>query len=42
MEPYAMNSTEFISRYKENPRAIYQEYAHAVAEGIVSYYATAQ
>ncbi|YCM44059.1 N-acetylmuramoyl-L-alanine amidase [Verrucomicrobiaceae bacterium 227] len=39
MEPYVMNSTEFVTRFQLNPQAIYQEYAQAVAEGIISYYA---
>lgn len=38
MEPYVMNSTEFVSRFQTDPEAIYQEYAQAVAEGIISYY----
>ena len=38
MEPYVMNSIPFISRYRKNPRGIYQEYAQAVAEGVARYY----
>jgi len=39
MEPYVMNSTEFIARFQSDPEAIYREYAQAVAGGIISYYA---
>ena len=39
MEPYVMNSTEFVDRFKSDPQAIYREYAGAVAKGILSYYA---
>lgn len=42
MEPYAMNSTDFIARFQDDPKAIYREYADAVAEGIISYYAASQ
>jgi N-acetylmuramoyl-L-alanine amidase len=38
MEPYVMNSTEFVARFQKEPEAIYHEYAQAVAEGIISYY----
>ena len=40
MEPYVMNSIPFISRYRKNPRGIYQEYAQAVAEGVARYYSS--
>jgi len=39
MEPYVMNSTEFVARFQADPEAIGREYAQAVAEGIISYYA---
>ncbi|MGC6567861.1 MAG: N-acetylmuramoyl-L-alanine amidase [Akkermansiaceae bacterium] len=42
MEPYSMNSTEFIDRFQKNKQAIFEEYAGAVAEGIISYYARPQ
>ncbi|MEJ6580938.1 MAG: N-acetylmuramoyl-L-alanine amidase [Akkermansiaceae bacterium] len=38
MEPYVMNSTEFVARFQADPDALYREYAQAVAEGIISYY----
>lgn len=38
LEPYVMNSTEFISAFKESPETIYQEYAQAVLEGLLTYY----
>ena len=40
MEPYVMNSIPFVSRYRKNPREIYQEYAQAVADGIARYYSS--
>ncbi len=40
LEPYVMNSTEFIARYKEDPEAIYHEYANAVITGLKSYFKT--
>jgi len=53
LEPYVMNSTGFIERIKagdyedskfvdgKNRRSVYREYAHAVAEGLASYYSSA-
>jgi len=50
LEPYTMNSTEFIARYRagdypglrlvdgEMRRSVYREYAKAVADGLVAYY----
>ncbi len=38
LEPYVMNSTEFVARHDADPEAIYEEYASAVAEGLVRYY----
>lgn len=40
LEPYVMNSSEFIARFKNEREAIYAEYARAVAEGVVRYYST--
>ncbi len=54
MEPYTMNSTEFIARHKagdyEGLRmidgkmrlSVYREYAQAVADGLVAYYGERQ
>lgn len=39
LEPYVMNSTPFIARYRRNPDEIYREYARAVADGLARYYA---
>jgi N-acetylmuramoyl-L-alanine amidase len=38
LEPYVMNSTPFIERYRRNPEEIYREYARAVADGLARYY----
>ena len=38
MEPYVMNSSTFITRFKQNPEEIYREYARAVADGLTRYY----
>jgi len=38
LEPYVMNSTDFIARFKNAPQSIYQEYAEAVAAGIANHF----
>ena len=52
LEPYVMNSTDFIERIRagdyegikfidgKNRRSVYREYAHAVADGLASYYSS--
>ena len=52
LEPYVMNSTDFIERIKagdyegskfvdgKSRRSVYREYAHAVAEGLASHYSS--
>lgn len=40
MEPYVMNSIPFVSRYRKNPRGIYQEYAQAIADGLARHYSS--
>ncbi|MDA7880985.1 N-acetylmuramoyl-L-alanine amidase [Akkermansiaceae bacterium] len=52
LEPYVMNSTDFMERIKagdyegfkfvdgKSRRSVYREYAHAVADGLASYYSS--
>ncbi len=42
LEPYVMNSTEFVARFKKNPDLIYQEYAQAVLDGVLSHFSVEQ